>query len=66
MAQRLRIAHCPIIRTKGLGVHANWGMSGWFTQKQYSDGGALVDMGVRAIDACTFCWAIHYQRRCMP
>lgn len=44
----------PIIRTKGLGVHAQWGPSGWFTQKQYAGGGALVDMGVHAIDTVRF------------
>jgi len=40
-----------IIKTKGYGVHENWGPSGWFTQKQLAGGGALADMGVHAIDA---------------
>src|SRR5688572_30559175 len=34
-----------IVRTKGIGVHTNWGPSGWFTQKQFAGGGALPDMG---------------------
>ncbi|HVU14028.1 MAG TPA: Gfo/Idh/MocA family oxidoreductase, partial [Phototrophicaceae bacterium] len=29
-----------IVRTKGYGIHANWGPSGWFTQAQYAGGGA--------------------------
>jgi predicted dehydrogenase len=39
-----------IIRTKGYSVHANWGPSGWFTEKKLAGGGALADMGVHAID----------------
>ena len=34
-----------IIRTKGIGVHTNWGPSGWFTQKEFAGGGAMADMG---------------------
>lgn len=43
-----------IIRTKGYGVHANWGPGGWFTQKQYAGGGALADMGIHALDTARF------------
>lgn len=43
-----------IIRSKGYGVHVNWGPQGWFTQKQFAGGGALVDMGIHAIDTARF------------
>ena len=43
-----------IIRTKGYGVHANWGPAGWFTQKALAGGGALADMGIHAIDTARF------------
>jgi predicted dehydrogenase len=43
-----------IIRTKGIGVHSNWGPDGWFTQKALAGGGALADMGIHAIDAARF------------
>lgn len=43
-----------IFRTKGYGVHANWGPAGWFTQRQFAGGGAMVDMGVHAIDTARF------------
>lgn len=43
-----------IIRTKGYGVHANWGPGGWFTQKRFAGGGAMADMGVHAIDTARF------------
>jgi predicted dehydrogenase len=43
-----------IIRTKGLGVHTLWGPSGWFTQKQFAGGGAMVDMGIHALDTARF------------
>jgi predicted dehydrogenase len=43
-----------IIRTKGYGVHSNWGPSGWFTQTQFAGGGALADMGIHAVDTARF------------
>lgn len=43
-----------IIRTKGYGVHANWGPGGWFTEKDKAGGGALADMGIHAIDTARF------------
>ena len=43
-----------IIRTKGYGVHALWGPSGWFTQKNLAGGGAMADVGVHAIDTARF------------
>lgn len=43
-----------VIRTKGYGVHSNWGPSGWFTQARYAGGGALADMGIHAIDTVRF------------
>jgi predicted dehydrogenase len=43
-----------IIRTKGYGVHENWGPSGWFTQKALAGGGALADMGIHAVDIARF------------
>lgn len=43
-----------VIRTHGYGVHVNWGPQGWFTQKTLAGGGALVDMGIHAIDTARF------------
>jgi predicted dehydrogenase len=43
-----------IIRTKGYGVHANWGPSGWFTEKRYAGGGAMADVGIHALDTARF------------
>lgn len=43
-----------IIRTKGYGVHANWGPTGWFTEARFAGGGALADMGIHAIDTVRF------------
>lgn len=43
-----------IIRTKGYGVHVWWGPSGWFTEPALAGGGALVDMGIHAIDTARY------------
>jgi predicted dehydrogenase len=43
-----------IIRTKGYGVHSNWGPSGWFTQAKFAGGGAMADMGIHALDTARF------------
>jgi predicted dehydrogenase len=43
-----------IIRTKGCGVHVNWGPAGWFAQKKFAGGGAMADMGVHALDTARF------------
>lgn len=43
-----------IIKTKGYGVHENWGPSGWFVKKDLSGGGALFDMGIHAIDTVRY------------
>ncbi|MGM0578645.1 MAG: Gfo/Idh/MocA family protein [Myxococcota bacterium] len=39
-----------VVKTKGYGIHALWGPSGWFTDPALAGGGALVDMGVHAIE----------------
>lgn len=43
-----------IFKTKGYGIHVNWGPKGWFTEKSMACGGALVDMGIHAIDTVRF------------
>jgi predicted dehydrogenase len=43
-----------IVKTRGYGVHANWGPEGWFTDPELAGGGALPDMGVHAIDTARF------------
>jgi predicted dehydrogenase len=43
-----------IVRTKGYGVHVNWGPGGWFTQKALAGGGAMADMGIHALDTARF------------
>jgi predicted dehydrogenase len=43
-----------IVRTHGWGVHAGWGPSGWFTDPELAGGGALIDMGIHAIDTARF------------
>ena len=43
-----------VVKTRGYGVHAGWGPSGWFTDPALAGGGALMDMGVHAIDTARF------------
>jgi predicted dehydrogenase len=43
-----------IVKTHGYGIHQEWGPSGWFTQRALAGGGALIDMGVHAIDTARF------------
>jgi len=43
-----------IVKTKGYGIHMNWGPAGWFARKSEAGGGALIDMGVHAIDTASF------------
>ena len=43
-----------IVKTKGYGIHENWGPEGWFTKKEMAGGGALIDMGVHAIDTARY------------
>lgn len=42
------------VRTRGYGIHAGWGPSGWFTDPALAGGGALIDMGIHAIDTARF------------
>ncbi len=43
-----------VLRTKGYGVHVNWGPDGWFVEARYAGGGALADMGIHAIDVARY------------
>jgi len=43
-----------IVKTKGYGIHVNWGPKGWFVDKDLAGGGSLVDMGVHAIDTVRY------------
>ena len=43
-----------VVRTRGFGVHVDWGPGGWFARQELSGGGALVDMGVHALDTARF------------
>jgi predicted dehydrogenase len=43
-----------VVKTRGYGAHERWGPSGWFTDRELAGGGALVDMGVHAIDTARF------------
>jgi len=57
IATRDRIAAGAVgrpVRTRGYGIHAGWGPSGWFTNPALAGGGALIDMGIHAIDTVRF------------
>ena len=57
IAVRDRVAEGRIgrpVRTRGYGIHAGWGPSGWFAEPALSGGGALIDMGIHAIDTVRF------------
>jgi predicted dehydrogenase len=43
-----------VVKTRGYGAHATWGPEGWFIDPALAGGGALVDMGVHAIDTARF------------
>ena len=43
-----------IVRTHGYGIHAHWGPDGWFVDPVLAGGGALIDMGIHAIDTARF------------
>jgi predicted dehydrogenase len=43
-----------VVRTHGYGIHRGWGPSGWFTDPALAGGGALIDMGIHAIDTARF------------
>ncbi len=43
-----------VVRTRGYGVHAGWGPSGWFVDPKLAGGGALIDMGIHAIDTARY------------
>ncbi len=43
-----------IVKTKGYGIHVDWGPAGWFVQRELAGGGALADMGIHAIDAARY------------
>jgi len=43
-----------VVRTRGYGIHAGWRPSGWFVDPALSGGGALIDMGIHAIDTARF------------
>ncbi len=43
-----------VVKTRGYGAHAGWAPSGWFTERELAGGGALLDMGVHAIDTARY------------
>ena len=43
-----------VVKTRGYGAHERWGPTGWFADRELAGGGALLDMGVHAIDTARF------------
>ena len=43
-----------VVRTRGYGIHAAWGPSGWFRDPALAGGGALIDMGIHAVDTARY------------
>ncbi len=43
-----------IVQTKSYGIHLQWAPDGWFSKKAQAGGGALIDMGVHAIDTTRY------------
>jgi predicted dehydrogenase len=43
-----------VVKTHGYSIHVDWGPSGWFVDPSLAGGGALMDMGVHAIDTARF------------
>jgi predicted dehydrogenase len=43
-----------IVKTRSYGAHARWGPSGWFTDPALAGGGAMLDMGVHAVDTTRY------------
>lgn len=43
-----------IVQTKSYAVHMRWAAGGWFADKKLAGGGAVVDMGVHAIDTTRY------------
>jgi predicted dehydrogenase len=43
-----------IVKSRSYGAHARWGPSGWFTDPELAGGGAVLDMGVHAIDTTRY------------
>ncbi len=57
IALRNEVVHGAVgtpVRTRGFGVHAQWGPGGWFVDPALAGGGALIDMGIHAIDTARF------------